>query len=372
MNTLRLRAAWGQTGRAPGAGAALITLAAAPSISGSSAIAGAVPANPGNANLKPERGTELELGFDASFFNEKLALEVTYFDKTTNDLILSQPLPPSLGFTQNPSVNVGSVMNRGLEVTLSTTPVETRNFRWDLRGGFATLENKLTDLGGINAFGTLNRFTEGYQLGSWVSKTIRSIDQTTGVVTVADTLEVVGNVFPTLEGTLTSTMTFFNQLRVTAQIDTKQDFLVYNNTEYFRETQLVRSNNRLDTLVLPRLERLRRYGNPTAGKPAFVQQNGTATTVAEARDGFLQPGDFVRLRELGVTWDLPKGLMGFLGPVESASLGLAVQNVKLWKDKGFTGADPEVISNGASQFGRDDFLTLPNPRTTVLRLNLTF
>lgn len=372
MNTLRLRAAWGQTGRAPGAGAALVTLAAAPSISGSSAIAGAVPANPGNAGLKPERGTELELGFDASFFNEKLALEVTYFDKTTNDLILSQPLPPSLGFTQNPSVNVGSVTNKGLEVTLSTTPIEMRNFRWDLRGGFATLENKLTDLGGINAFGTLNRFTEGYQLGSWVSKTIRSINDSTGVVTVADTLEVVGNVFPTLEGTLTSTMTFFNQLRVTAQIDTKQDFLVYNNTEYFRETQLVRSNNRLDTLVLPRLERLRRYGNPTTGKPAFVQQNGTATTVAEARDGFLQPGDFVRLREVGVTWDLPKGLIGFLGPVETASLGLAVQNVKLWKDKGFTGADPEVISNGASQFGRDDFLTLPNPRTTVLRLNLTF
>ena len=49
-----------------------------------------------------------------------------------------------------------------------------------------------------------------------------------------------------------------------------------------------------------------------------------------------------------------------------------MQNVKLWKDKGFTGADPEVISNGSNQFGRDDFLTLPNPRTTVVRLNLTF
>jgi len=58
--------------------------------------------------------------------------------------------------------------------------------------------------------------------------------------------------------------------------------------------------------------------------------------------------------------------------VQTASLGLAVQNVKLWKDKAFTGADPEVISTASSQFTRDDFLTLPNPRTTVLRLNLTF
>ena len=49
-----------------------------------------------------------------------------------------------------------------------------------------------------------------------------------------------------------------------------------------------------------------------------------------------------------------------------------MQNVKLWKNDKFTGADPEVISNATAQFSRDDFLTLPNPRTTVVRLNLTF
>ncbi len=372
MNSLRVRAAWGQTGRAPGAGAALTTFSSAPSIVGSSVSSGAVPSNPGNAELKPERGQEIEFGFDASFFNEKLAIEFTYFDKTTNDLILSQPLPPSLGFTQNPQVNIGQVKNSGFEFTVSATPYENDFLSWDVRGGLATLKNELTDLGGIAPFGTLNRFTPGHQLGSWVSKSIKSINETTGVVTVSDTLEVVGNVFPTFEGTLTNTVTLWNQLRISAQIDTKRDFLVYNNTDYFRETQLVRSNSRLDTLVLPRIERLRRYGNPTAGQPAFVQLNGASTTVAEARDGFLQPGDFVRLREIGVTWDIPQRWVALVAGVQTASLGFAMQNVKLWKDAKFTGADPEVISNATAQFSRDDFLTLPNPRTTVVRLNLTF
>jgi hypothetical protein len=58
--------------------------------------------------------------------------------------------------------------------------------------------------------------------------------------------------------------------------------------------------------------------------------------------------------------------------VATASLGFAIQNVALWKDKNFTGPDPEVISAAGAQFARDDFLTLPNPRTTVLRLNVTF
>jgi len=372
INELRLRAAWGQTGRAPGAGAALQTLSAEPSTVGTTIQSGAVLANPGNSDLKPERGQEFEVGFEASFLNDRLGLEVNYYDKITKNLILNQPLPPSLGFTQNPAVNIGEVSNRGFEVSVSATTVQRDNFTWDVRGAFSTLENKLTDLGEITPFGTLNRFTKGYQLGSFVSKRIRNIDEATGVVTVADTFEVVGNIFPTFEGTMTSTMRFFKQVRLTAQLDTKQDFLVYNNTDFFRETQLVRSNRRLDTLVLSRAERLRKYGNPTAGAPAFVQENGTSTTVGEVRDAFLQPGDFVRFRELGLTWDVPTRWLGTFGAVNSASIGVAVQNLKLWKHKDFDGSDPEVLSNATGQFDRDDFLTLPNPRTTVFRLNVSF
>lgn len=372
VGSLRLRAAWGQTGRAPGAGAALQTLAAAPSFIGGGSEPGAVLGNIGNDSLRPERGSEVELGFDASFLKERVSLEVTYFDKTTNDLILNRPLPPSQGYAFNPAVNIGQVKNRGLDVSVTATPVQRENVSWDLRLGMTTLKNELTDLGEVSAFGALNRFTEGAQLGAFVSHRIRNINETTGVVTVADTAEVVGNIFPTFEGTLSSTVTLFGQVRVSAQFDTKRDFLVFNNTAFFRETQVVRAAERLDPNVLSPRERLRRYGNPAAGQPAFVRENGSSATVNEVRDAYLQPGDFVRFRELGVAWEIPSRYVTRMGPVQGATLSFAVQNLRLWKNAAFTGRDPEVISTSGGQFTRDDFLTQPNPRTSVMRLNLTF
>ena len=59
--------------------------------------------------------------------------------------------------------------------------------------------------------------------------------------------------------------------------------------------------------------------------------------------------------------------------MQGASVTFAMQNVKLWTD--YTGADPEVVSNPAGTggpFSRQDFLTIPNPRKTVLRVNFTF
>jgi outer membrane receptor protein involved in Fe transport len=67
VNTLRVRAAYGTTGRSPNPGDALTTLVAAPYNIVGTTVAGAIPGNPGNSNLKPERGSEFEAGLDAGF-----------------------------------------------------------------------------------------------------------------------------------------------------------------------------------------------------------------------------------------------------------------------------------------------------------------
>ena len=374
VSSFRLRAAVGTTGRAPTAGAALQTLSSAPSAlasgTGTTVESGAIPLNPGNSDLKPEKGTEIEAGFDASFFRDRMNLEVTYFDKTSKNLLLQRPLPPSLGFQQNPFVNIGEMYNRGFEVSIGGAPVRFSWFDWDSRLAFNTLDNKVVDLGGVAAFGTLNRVTQGFPLQSFVSRRIRNINDETGVVTVADTFEVMGNTLPTFEGSWSNTFTFFRNFRVTALVDTKQDFLLYNNSDFFRETQVVRSDNRLDPNKLSAHERLRRYGNPTPGQPAFLSENGTGATVDVVRDAYLQPGDFVRFRELGVNYNVPTKFLSKLRRVSSANVGVAFQNIGLWTD--YEGFDPEVISNTSNQFDRQDFFTLPNPRRALLRLNLTF
>ena len=376
--TIRLRAAYGETGRAPTAGAALRTLQPAPyAIQAGTSVtsaAGATPFNPGNENLKPERGAEIEAGFDASVFTDRVNLELTYFNKVSRDVLVIQPLPPSLGFQQNPFVNIGEMRNRGVELGLTAQLVQLRRFGWTSRVNFNTLNNEIVSLGSVPPFGTLNRFTPGFQAGSWVTKTIRSVDVANSRVVVADTFEVAGNVLPTLEAAWSNSFDLFGNFRVATLIDTKRDFLVYNNTDFFRETQLVRSDRRLDPTVLSPEERLRRYGNQVPGRPAFVQENGAPSNVNEVREEFLQPGDFVRFRELSVTYTIPSGVSARLLRGLGGSIGVAFQNLALWTD--YEGPDPEVISstanNGTAQFARDDFLTLPNPRRALFRVNLNF
>ena len=372
VNTLRLRASYGTTGRSPNPGDALNTLVSAPyNITGATG-AGAVPGNPGNANLKPERGTEFEAGVDAGFFNNRMSVELTYFDKVTKDMIIARPIPPSLGYRTNPLDNIGEVVNSGLELALNIDALRMNNVDWNVRLGANTLHNELTSLGSVLPFalGGAGRTIVGQQLGVFVSKKIQSIDVANNKVIVSDTLTPMGNLWPTLEWNLTNSVTLFKNLRLSAMLDAKRDFMVQNFTAYFRETQLVRSNLRLDTLALSKYERLRRYGDLTPGHPAFVTTKGNSATVSDVIDGFLEKGDFVRLREVSASYTVPARYLRFMrNTVSSASVTWAMQNVKLWTD--YSGSDPEINAQ-AGAFSRQDFLTVPNPRKQTFRVNLTF
>ena len=373
VNTLRLRAAWGTTGRSPAPGAALTTLGAVPYYIAGTEVAGAVPANPGNANLKPERGVEFEAGIDAGFWKNRVSTELTYFNKTTKDLIIAVPIPPSLGFSGTPLKNIGSVLNSGVELAVNVAAVDMRNFRWDIRAGVNTLHNELTSLGGLAPFaiGAQGRTLVGQQLGVYVSKQIQSIDVANHKVIVNDTLTPMGNLFPSLEWNFTNTWTVGKSWRFSALVDAKKNVMVQNFTAYFRETQLVRSNLRLDTLALSQYERLRRFGDLTPGAASpFVTVTGKPETVSNVVDAYIEPGDFVKLRELSATYTLPGLILKGMGSyVQSASITFAMQNIKTWTR--YSGADPEVNAQ-SNAFSRQDFLTLPNAQKTVLRVNLTF
>jgi TonB-linked SusC/RagA family outer membrane protein len=382
MNTMRLRAAWGQTGRSPTPGASLQTLAPAPFILAGTEQPGAIPSSPGNDSLKAERGVEYEAGFDAGMFNDRVGVEVTYYRKTSKDLLLQKPLPPSLGFpaTNTPFVNIGKLRNQGIEVAVTGQPVQKRSLTWDMRLGLTTLSSKIADMGDVPPFGTLNRFSETFEPGMFVGNRIRSIDTVTNIVIVSDTLERIGPVLPTFEGNLSTNLTLFQNLRIYALLDWKTGNYQYNLTDFFRETQLVRSDRRLDPDLLSKYERLRRYGNQTTGQPAFVREQllpGCPTaptclktaTVNEVRDAFVQKADFAKLREVAVTYSFPAKWAGYIR-AQNASLTVSGQNLHTWT--GYQGFDPELLSVANTNFSRQDFLTLPPARRVVVKVNLTF
>ena len=132
---------------------------------------------------------------------------------------------------------------------------------------------------------------------------------------------------------------------------------------------MVNSNLRLDTLALSKYERLRHYGDLTPGHPAFVTTKGKNATVSDVLDAYLEKGDFIRLRELSATYTVPSAWLKSVRAVSGASITFAMQNVKVWTN--YTGADPEINAQ-AGAFSRQDFLTMPNPRKSILRVNFNF
>ncbi|WP_179347940.1 SusC/RagA family TonB-linked outer membrane protein [Winogradskyella pacifica] len=98
-----------------------------------------------NANLKPERTTSYEFGTDLRFFENKLRLDVTYYNANTEDQIISLPVAISSGYNQQ-VVNGGKVNTQGVEIILGITPIQTDNFNWNSTFNFSTNRSVIKDL----------------------------------------------------------------------------------------------------------------------------------------------------------------------------------------------------------------------------------
>jgi TonB-linked SusC/RagA family outer membrane protein len=96
-------------------------------------------------NLTPEFTTELELGTDMRFFNQRLGVEVTWYDKKSTDLIYGISLPQTTGYGSF-YTNLGKIRNTGWEIALDISPVSTKNVQWDIRGIYTKNENTVEEL----------------------------------------------------------------------------------------------------------------------------------------------------------------------------------------------------------------------------------
>src|SRR5690606_8237143 len=143
VSSLRVRGAYGQAGQQPGAFDALRTFNPVP---GQGDRATITPGTIGNPNLGPERSSEIELGFDAGLFDERVGIEFTWYSKLTRDAILLRPVAPSTGFPGSRCINIGEIQNRGYEISLNATPVNTARVKWDATFSLAPMTNEVKRL----------------------------------------------------------------------------------------------------------------------------------------------------------------------------------------------------------------------------------
>lgn len=104
-----------------------------------------VPSSWGNANIRPEKKYEYEIGFESKFLNNRLGFDVSYYNNRVKGQILSTPQPSTSG-VKYVLMNVGEVANEGWDISVSATPVLTKNFRWDLTANYGIYRNKVVKL----------------------------------------------------------------------------------------------------------------------------------------------------------------------------------------------------------------------------------
>ncbi len=184
ITTLKLRGAWGQAGQQPDAYVALQTFRP---YTGDGGVTGLTSDNFGNPELKPEVGQELEVGFDAGLFDERIGLEVTYYKKRTKDAIIPVSLPPSTGFAGTRLLNLGAIRNTGAEIAANATVFRTRSVTIDLRTSVSFNSNEIESLGEGRAALTASQFNQfnvpGFPVASFFARRVVSSTVTSGVAT---------------------------------------------------------------------------------------------------------------------------------------------------------------------------------------------
>lgn len=146
--SLKLRAAYGESGRAPGAFDAVRTWSPV----GYGGVPAFWPNNLGNPELAPERTAETEFGFDWAGFDNRLTAELTYYRQETTGALFSVRYPPSFGFGTSQQENVGEMVNQGVELALFANIFETRDWGLDLSTNIYTNESEVLSLGGAVPF----------------------------------------------------------------------------------------------------------------------------------------------------------------------------------------------------------------------------
>jgi outer membrane receptor protein involved in Fe transport len=373
VDELRLRAAYGLSGQQPEAFAALQTYA--PSTGpGDQPIV--TPQFPGNSGLKPERGQELEAGFEASLFH-RVGVDFTYFDRRTKDAILSRASAPSSGFPNAQFVNIGRVSNHGFELALNANAIARRDLSWDVGASVATTTDHIDNMGGlpfITVALPFHRNQQGFPIGGLFTRIVKSAtydpvtkrainamcdggvsDHPGGALVPCASAPMLffGTITPKVSGAVTTSLSVGQRITLHALADFRKGNKVFDADRFNRcAVFLVCAGNVSPETIDPR--------------ELYTFQNGSSLQVTDA---FMKNASFWRLRELSATLTGPESWARRVN-AGSMSLTIAGRNLHTWTP--YTGLDPESRSLFSTQNIAFDQAVTPALTQFVTTLTLTF
>ena len=352
-----------------------------------------------NTDLKPEITTEWELGVSGNFFGNRISIDFAYYDKLTKDQIISATLAPETRYT-SATRNIGKISNRGIELALNLVPIRTRDFTWELGGTFTKNWSKVKELWSING----KPVTEYVVASAYSVNLVAKVGEPLGVFQIPAKATVKDKNSPYYGYTLVDNAgcTYSDTSEKTTLGSSNPDFVTGFNTKfkyknwtlsmvadwhkggyfYSYTAQLMHFNgnatstvfNNRQTFLLPHSARL------VNGE--YVENNIPVTNTNVYQfyndsygnnwDRFVLKKDFVKLREVVLSYSFPKSWISKLG-ISQLNLSFIGRNLFMWTPKSNNFVDPESTNYGNdinSEFG--EFATLPTTRNLGGSIKVVF
>ena len=325
----------------------------------------------GNPGLTWEQNKPFDVGIEVGLLKNRITIEADYYKRKTDQLLLAEPLSATSGFTTYNN-NVGAMENKGVELTINATPVKTKDFAWTISLNTAWNKNKVTRLreGSDEIVGNPFTLKVGYDVQSYYLRQWAGVDpangdplwykdgtkgETTNDYTEAKRL-IKGNASPKGFGGVSTSLTY-KFITVDAQFNYQYGNDIYSQWDFIFVSDGVftgLNHNRTE------LRRWRKAGDIT-DVPRFEYNVGNSSSDPSSR--YVYDGDFIRLRNLSLGFDLPAKLAQRAG---LAGAKIYVRGSNIWTktfDKNLT-MDPEQPIGGLTD------LQFFNPKSYTIGLTL--
>lgn len=407
ISDLRIKASYGRVGNISGVGSyASLFLYGAGTYNQQSTL---FFNQAGNLDLGWETSDKYDIGLAFALLNDRIQVDINYFNNDVDGLILNVPQSPSKGIPGNVlPQNVGSMKNTGVEFSVTSYNVNTPDFNWNTSFNITYLKNEVTSLAegvpfivGITQLETTNRTLIGYPLGNIWGVETAGVDPATGrrifirrnadgstskvyynhqagqptsgwrnedgtvsrAIDIANDGKVLGSPIPKFYGGIDNSFSY-KGFDLGVGLTFALDFVVYNGSKAGLRDQRNWNNE-----AYVATNHWRQAGDITdIPRPVWGDNVSNGSSMVQSQN--VEKADFLKVRNLSLGYTLKNE---FLRQANVSSVRLYTQIFNAYTLTGYSGADPEISSSGDTNLVPGvDRNTVPQARTIAFGVNVTF
>jgi TonB-linked SusC/RagA family outer membrane protein len=340
-----------------------------------------------NRYLEPEFTTSKEVGLDMSFLKNRLTTNITAYQTNTTNQTVNMSISNTTGYTSS-AINTGEMLNRGLEVEVKSTPVQTANLRWDLNVNYAYWYNKVLSLAGDLTEISLGNYA--YAIVGQPYPTMKTqqflrdpqgrviVDKVTGTPSADPNLVIRGQTVPKhLIGVQTNLS--WKNLSFAASADYRGGHIflsgLYDNLLFTGIGKLSAANGR-ERYVFPNSSYSDGAGGYVANTNVTTTDGGVAWWTNTMRPMVyygVNSAAIWKIREMSLTYDMPASILKFTnGVVKGLKIGLVGRNLFMFMPKNNIYSDPEFSNTTGNAVGYSDSGQTPAARSYGFNITVTF